>query len=483
MHDFPQMFPGNPSESPGSWRKSVLTVTELNRRARGLIEAQFELLWVTGEVSNVVRAASGHWYFALKDSGAQVRCVMFRQKAANIGFQLENGMQVEVLALPSLYEARGDFQLGVESVRRAGLGALFDAFLKLKQKLEQEGLFDEARKRPLPNFPRRLGIITSLKAAALKDVLATLARRAPMIELVIYPTAVQGAPAADEIVAALNQANERAEVDALILCRGGGSIEDLWPFNEEKVARAIAASQLPVVSGVGHETDFTIADFVADRRAPTPTAAAEMLSPSREALLTRVAAHRMQLARRMHSQLDQQAQRIDGLRRALLSPGERLALSRERLAQLQGRLKRGLAQQMSERRWALAAAGQSLAAARPDFELLNARLANIRRQLVQGQQDRLARVRVKLTHAAASMELLSPQRTLERGYAIALKADGRIVRGAADATAGEALTLRVGQGELGVRVESTRDAPITSDAVDADSKPAKGRRKKSDGPG
>ncbi|MBL8516852.1 MAG: exodeoxyribonuclease VII large subunit [Betaproteobacteria bacterium] len=442
------------AESP-SPRKSVLTVSELNRRTRGLIEAHLELLWVTGELSNVVRAASGHWYFVLKDHAAQVRCVMFRGKAANVGFAPENGMQVEVNALPSLYEARGEFQLGVETMRRAGQGALYEAFMKLKSALEAEGLFDAARKRALPAFPRRIGIITSLQAAALRDVLTTLRRRAPMIEVVIYPTAVQGAAAAGEIVAALTQAGRRDEVDALIICRGGGSIEDLWPFNEERVARAIAASSLPIVSGVGHETDFTIADFVADRRAPTPTAAAEMLSPNRADLDAAVKQHAGRLRRGMRQHLERAAQRVDMARRALLSPAEQLALARERLAQFAGTLRRAAGTALAERRWQLDHFAQRLKGARPDIEAGQLRLANIRKALSASTARRLVIARQSTVQLGARLELLAPQRTLERGYAIATLADGGVVRQSDQLRQGMQVNLRLAAGRASLTVNDT----------------------------
>lgn len=443
------------ASNPGTTRKSVLTVSELNRRARGLLEAHLELMWVTGELSNVVRAASGHWYFVLKDDAAQVRCVMFRNKAASVGFVPQNGMQVEVNALPSLYEARGEFQLGVESMRRAGLGALYEAFLKLKAKLEGEGLFDAERKRALPVFARRIGVITSLKAAALRDVLTTLRRRAPMIEVVIYPTAVQGAGAAAEIVAALERAAARAEVDALIVCRGGGSIEDLWSFNEENVARAIAASPLPVVSGVGHETDFTIADFVADRRAPTPTAAAEMLSPDRDELLATLAHRAGRMQRGMRHRLDMAAQRLDGARRGLLSPAEQLAAARDRLAQIRAALNRATAASLSERRWQLTHAAERLQSRRPDVQQGLDQLANIRRTLMQATTRRMQSARQMTDQLHARLELLDPQRTLERGYAIATLADGGVVRDAAQLARGAQVNLRLANGGAALTVDDT----------------------------
>ncbi|MGQ9686462.1 MAG: exodeoxyribonuclease VII large subunit, partial [Thiobacillaceae bacterium] len=303
----------------------ILSVSELNRMARLMLERGIPLVWVTGEISNLTRATSGHWYFTLKDSQAAVRCAMFRNRNQFMDWVPENGMRVELRAQPTLYEPRGEFQLSVEVMRRAGLGALYEAYARLKERLQREGLFDEARKRPLPAYPRRIGIVTSPKAAALRDVLTTLARRWPLTRVIIYPTPVQGEGAAEAIAAALRTAGERAECDVLLLVRGGGSIEDLWSFNAEVVARAIAASPIPVVCGVGHETDFTIADFVADRRAPTPTGAAQLATPDAEELRQ----HLRHLARRLT--LDQRrrlhtlAQRLDGLAQRLRHPAEQLA--------------------------------------------------------------------------------------------------------------------------------------------------------------
>ena len=257
---------------------NVLTVTSLNRLVRDCLEAAFPLTWVGGEISNLTYAASGHVYFSLKDAGAQVRCVMWRSRAQTLGWRLENGQKIEARALVSFYEPRGEFQLNVEAIRRAGQGDLFERFLRLKAQLENEGLFAVDRKRPLPTFPDHIAIVTSPQAAALRDVLTTLHRRAPHLRITLVPTPVQGEGAGERIAAALAQASA-CGCQAIILCRGGGSIEDLWAFNEEIVARAIRASTVPVVAGIGHETDFTIADFAADLRAPTPTAAAELISP------------------------------------------------------------------------------------------------------------------------------------------------------------------------------------------------------------
>src|SRR5712691_11074771 len=269
--------------------RRVVTVSELLRRVRDTLERRFPLLWVRGELSNLSRAPSGHRYFTLKDRGAQVDCVMYRSRAATLEAELREGMQVEAQVLVTLYEPRGRFQLNIEALRQAGLGPLYERFLRLKEKLEREGLFEPAAKRSPPRHPGTIGVITSLQAAALHDVLTTIARRNSTIAVIVYPAPVQGEGAAQRITAMLAVANARAECDVLLLVRGGGSIEDLWPFNEESVARAIRASRIPVVVGVGHESDFTIANFAADRRAPTPTAAAELASPARAELLARVA--------------------------------------------------------------------------------------------------------------------------------------------------------------------------------------------------
>ncbi len=321
----------------------VLTVTELNRMARNLLERSFPLFWIGGEISNLTRAASGHWYFSLKDASAQVRCVMFRGRNSYLDWVPQEGDKVEARAVVTLYEARGDFQLTVEFLQRAGLGSLYEAFEKLKAKLQSEGLFDKERKKPIPEHPRQIGIITSPDAAALHDVLSTLRRRMPNIPVIIYPTPVQGKGASEKIAQAINTAASRNECDILILCRGGGSIEDLWQFNEEVVARAIASCPVPLISGVGHETDFTIADFAADQRAPTPTGAAEMATPDRSALLARIHLLQERLNRQISHQLQQKMQTLDFLGRRLLSPSQQVTQKSAYLLQLELRYKASIA--------------------------------------------------------------------------------------------------------------------------------------------
>lgn len=391
----------------------LLSVSDLNRMARDVLERSFPLFWVAGEISNLTRAASGHWYFSLKDARAQVRCVMFRNRNAYLDWVPREGDHVEARALVTLYEARGDFQLTVEGLQKAGLGALFEAFERLKARLEQEGLFDPATKKPLPTHPRTIGVITSPDGAALRDVLTTLRRRMPSIPVIIYPTPVQGKGAADKIATALRTASARAECDVLIVCRGGGSMEDLWQFNEEVVARAIAASAIPIVSGVGHETDFTIADFVADVRAPTPTAAAEMVSPERAALLHKLAQIQQRMQRQTRNLLAQRAQQLDYLSRRLLSPLQQVAHRRSHLDQLSLRLKNGMARQLTTR----------------------------------GQQ--LMRLSQNLAH-------LNPHAVLERGYALVQTVEGEIVRNSASLRLGQSLQISLAQGQLDASVTNIR---------------------------
>jgi exodeoxyribonuclease VII large subunit len=434
-------------------------VSELNRRVKGLLEANFELRWVRGELSNVMRAASGHWYFSLKDDRAQVRCVMFRNRAQTVAFTPENGIEVDIRALPSLYEARGEFQLGVEAMRRAGVGALFEAFERLKRKLVAEGLFDQHRKRAIPNMPRTVGIVTSANAAALQDVLTTFRRRAPMTRIIIYPTAVQGADAANEIASAIDAARTRHEVDALLICRGGGSAEDLWSFNEEVVARAISKFQretsIPVVSGVGHETDFTICDFVADARAPTPTAAAELLSPDtaklREAIRQR-ALHFEKSIRRLVGQLQQ---RVDLASRGLLSPEQRITREREHLSQISRRLARGLRFMSALRRQRLQQTRTRWLANTPDIAQHRIHTAYLASAMQRGVTSLIARQQQTLAHRAQALVMLNPQQVLRRGYVMVRRndPDHTIITTRAAVKSGDPLLLRFFDGEAEAKAD------------------------------
>ena len=388
-------------------------------------------MWVSGEISNFMRAASGHCYFNLKDAQAQVRCVMFRQKAQFVGFPLRDGLAVEVRATPSIYEARGEFQLNADTIRLAGVGALYEQFERLKAKLEAAGWFAAERKRPLPAWPRAVGIVTSPRAAALRDILTTLARRWPHVRVILYPTAVQGTGAASEIAAAIATANARAEVDVLIVGRGGGSIEDLWSFNEEVVAKALYASRLPTISGVGHETDFTISDFVADVRAPTPTAAATLVVPDRAAVAAQVAALAARLARAVRQGQEARAQRLDQATRRLVHPAQRIAAQRERTVTLARRLQR--AWQVD----ALARTAQTRSLKARLWRELRAPIpARARLQVLLAAWSRLARLRIARARdrvAALDQNLahLNPQGVLDRGYALVRDAQGRVVQRAA----------------------------------------------------
>jgi exodeoxyribonuclease VII large subunit len=390
----------------------VLSVTELLHSVRDTLERRFPLAWVRGELSNLSRAPSGHCYFTLKDAAAQVECVMFRSRSAALDWELRDGMQVEVRALPTLYEPRGRFQLNVEAMRRAGLGPLYERFLRLKDKLGAEGLFEANLKREPPAFPRTIGVLTSLAAAALRDVLTTLARRHPAIEVIVYPVPVQGEGAAARIASMLARANRRAECDVLLLVRGGGSIEDLWQFNEEAVARAIRASRIPVVVGVGHETDFTIADFAADRRAPTPTAAAELVSPSRAQLAGRLADCVRGLSREVRRKMQYAAQALDGCVRRLVHPAEKLRAHEQLMIQLSARLAFAFS-------------------------------------------HRVHRCATHIERLRASLAGLDPTRVLERGYSITTSAAGEVLRDASQAHPGERLHTRLARGRVESEVKKT----------------------------
>jgi len=436
----------------------IISISSLNRLVRECLEASFPLTWVGGEISNLTYAASGHVYFSLKDAGAQVRCVMWRNRAQLLGWRLENGQRIEARALVSFYEPRGEFQLNIEAVRHAGQGNLFERFLQLKAKLESEGLFATERKRALPAFPRHLAIVTSPQAAALRDVLSTLQRRAPHLRLTLFPTPVQGDGAAVSIAAAIAQANA-GDCEAIILCRGGGSIEDLWAFNEEIVARAIVASAIPVVSGVGHETDFTIADFAADRRAPTPTAAAELVSPEREVLLARLAELQSHLARRMERTLAERQQRIDWIASRLLHPAERIQQRRANLGTLGERLRRSLRYRSDAGQLRLNNLQQRIRIARLKPLQAGDRLTHLRYRLEQQGRWQISQHRTKLNSLASGLRQLDPSAVLARGYALAIGPDGRAVRDAATLTPGSSLKLGFARGSATATVDQVVALP------------------------
>ena len=363
--------------------REILSVGELNRAIASSLEERFDTVWVSGEVSNFKAYDSGHWYFSLKDEEGQIRCVMFRGRNGQVGFMPQSGDLVEVSASLGMYVPRGDVQLTIQTLRRAGMGGLYEAFIKLKAKLAKEGLFDQDRKRDIPTHPRSIGIITSAQAAALKDVLSTLARRAPHIPVVIYPSLVQGSEAPAGMIAALNAANDEMAVDVLLLVRGGGSIEDLWAFNDEQLAYAIANSAIPVVSGVGHETDFTIADFVADLRAPTPTGAAELAAPRKDQLLQELSALAQAFNQRMSQRIEREAQALD-----------QLALR--------------------------------LAHALPNPDRMREQMTGLQQRLHQAWLVRIENWKRNEAHYQTQLEMLNPQRTLERGYAVVMNVNDNL---------------------------------------------------------
>jgi exodeoxyribonuclease VII large subunit len=435
---------------------AVLTVSALNQAVSRMLERNFPLTWVGGEISNFTRAASGHWYFTLKDSGAQVRAVMFRGRAQYAGFMPREGDKVEVRALVTLYAPRGDYQLSVEAIRKAGVGNLYEAFLQLKDRLGAEGLFDAQRKRALPAFARTIGIVTSPQAAALRDILTTLRRRAPHVRVILYPAPVQGEGAAQKIAQAIMTASARAECEVLLVCRGGGSIEDLWSFNEETVARAIAASDIPVIAGVGHETDVTIADFVADLRAPTPTAAAELAATPRAEWLALLDGHAYDLTRAMKRQLGDAAQTVDWLARRLVSPRAHIAHERLKLKGLQGRLAHATRLPLTQARFSLTHLQTRLTARFPDTRALRMRVAEHGRRLNAGMTMQTAQRRQALDVLATQLELLNPERILERGYAMVIDRKGRMIRNPKDLHPRETVTVRLAEGAAEVGIASVQ---------------------------
>jgi exodeoxyribonuclease VII large subunit len=440
-------------ETPNQALPPVISVSELTRLARHLLERQLPLMWIAGEVSNCKRYDSGHCYFTLKDAVAQVECVLFRHKAQLVGWQLQDGMQVELRAFPTIYEARGKFQLCVETMRRSGFGALYEAFARLKLKLEREGLFESERKRALPRFPQVIGVVTSPQAAALRDVLTTCKRRMPSLIVVIYPTSVQGEGAAHDVAAAITTASARKECDLLIVCRGGGSIEDLWAFNEEAVARAIAASSIPVVTGIGHETDFTIADFVADARAPTPTGAAERATLNQADLIGILLQSANRLLRCATRGVEDRMQRIDFLSRRLTHPGEHIRNQLAALGHLGQRLCGSWRHTAENESWRMRDLGQRLIASGPDIVALSTANAELARRLRHAARARIENATKALASTGAHLKHLSPQHVLERGYSITESAAGNIVRDGATLSVGEEVKITFARGRAGARVQ------------------------------
>jgi len=459
--------PAERHSPPGE--RDVYSVTRLNQAARGLLERGFGTIWLEGELSNFSRPASGHWYFSVKDPSAQVRCAMFRSRNRLLRSVPRDGQQLLLRARVSLYEPRGDYQLIVEHLEEAGAGRLMRLFEETRQRLEDEGLFAAQHKRALPDWPRRIGVITSPSGAAVRDVLQVLARRYPAAAVLVYPVPVQGAGAALKIARAIERADTRGDCDVLLLVRGGGSLEDLWSFNEESVARAIHACATPLVSGVGHEVDTTIADLVADARAPTPSAAAELVSPDGPALLARLAGLAARLDARIERQQRARAERLSMLLRRLRQqhPRRRLGQRAQRVDELELRLRRALARRQRAQRQRLDHAATLLQRHSPARPLSERRAAvrALRARLDAGLRRRLDGQRAGLQSLARALDAVSPLATLSRGYAVLQRADGNALRDASQAQIGEHLHARLAHGNLDCEVIAVRDGAGQSPAT------------------
>ena len=431
---------------------SSISVSELNALAKALLEDHLAGLWIAGEVSNLTRAASGHYYFSLKDSRAQVRCAMFKGAAMRLAKPLKEGDHIEVSGKISIYEARGEFQITVNEVRLKGLGQLYEAYERLKAQLQAEGAFAAERKKPLPARPQCIGIVTSLAAAALRDVVTTLKRRAPEIPVIVYPTAVQGAGSEFQIAQAIKTASQRAECDVLIVCRGGGSIEDLWAFNEEPVVRAIEACAIPVVSGVGHETDFTLADFVADVRAPTPTGAAELVSPNRQESLHRLAQAQGRLKTVLEQRYFDASQKLDWLARQIRHPRQKLDEQRTYIHKLAQTLSYSMTQNVRAHTARFERQTQALKHCRPDISVYRQDINRFQTTLSHAFRQLLAHRRQSLTAQTALLEAVSPQQILERGFSVVKNTRGQVIRNADVLKQGQKLHITFADGETDVRV-------------------------------
>ena len=433
--------------------RDVYSVSRLIREARAVLEGSFPLIWLEGEISNFSRPSSGHMYFSLKDEAAQVRCAMFRNRNLLLRFKPENGMHVLVRARITLYEARGEFQIAVEHMEEAGLGALQRAFEELKTRLGQEGLFDTRHKMAIPNLPKKIGVITSPTGAAVRDILSVLKRRFPAIPVLIYPVAVQGDNAAGEVAEMIKLADQQQQCDVLILARGGGSLEDLWAFNEEVVARAIHGCKTPLVSGVGHEVDFTIADFVADQRAPTPSAAAELVSPDQYEIEQRFANMFRRVKKHVDGLMLQSQHRLTWLSKRFQQqhPGQKLQASAQRLDELEHRLKRQLYANLNQKRHGLGQMSSRLERHAP-LQLLGqytVRQQNLQQRLHHAWERLFSTKQQQLNLTSRALNSVSPLATLQRGYAIVQDVSKKVVyRNANDLNIGDRISARLATGRL-----------------------------------
>lgn len=441
-------------------KQTIFTVSRLNSAVRILLEQEMGLVWLVGEISNLVLHSSGHWYFSLKDPSAQVKAAMFRGNNRRVAFRPQDGQQVLVQARLSLYEPRGEYQLIIESMRPAGDGQLQLQLEQLKQRLQAEGLFAAERKRPLPRQPQQIGLITSPTGAAIHDMLTVLKRRAPGIPVILYPAQVQGAQAADQLIAALQRANQRDECDVLIIGRGGGASEDLWCFNDERLVRAIANSLLPIVSAVGHESDVTLSDFAADLRAATPSAAAELVSPDQSEQLQRLQALSQRLTRANQQAFTLGTHRLHMLQQRLQHqhPERRLQQQQQRLDELQGRLRLALRQRLVDAGRQLERVDHRLHQQSPNVRLREARqrLGQQQQLLQRCVQQRLEQLRHRHGLLLTRLDAISPLATLARGYSITQDTQGQVLRSVTQTAPGQLLTTRLGDGELQVEVQQVR---------------------------
>ena len=432
----------------------VLSVTALNRQVKRLLEVNYNSVKVEGELSNVVKPRSGHYYFTLKDEGAQIRCAMFRSRADTLKFTPKDGDHVRVRGRISLYEPRGDYQLVVDAMHAAGEGALQLAFEQLKQKLYAQGLFEETRKKALPTLPKRIGVVTSPTGAAIRDILTVLQRRFPAVPVILIPAMVQGEGAAEQIVRGIERANEQNLCDVLIVGRGGGSLEDLWCFNDEVLAYTIFNSQIPIVSAVGHEIDFTIADFVADVRAPTPSAAAEILVPDQNEWLSSLQSYQQYFADKIQLTIQQQRQKVESLKKRLRHPGHQLQERAQRLDDLSLRLNAAINRTVERLQASLMTHKTALWGVRPDFliEKKTWQLNQTRQRLYSLIQEQINQKQQKLALTAKQLQGVSPLSTLSRGFSICQSEEGQVVREANQVSVGDTVSVRPQTGRLTCQV-------------------------------
>ena len=446
-----------PSQSP-----AIFTVSRLNQTVRLLLEHEMGQVWISGEISNFTQPASGHWYFTLKDDNAQVRCAMFRNSNRRVTFRPQHGQQVLVRANITLYEPRGDYQIIVESMQPAGEGLLQQKYEQLKAKLQAEGLFDQQLKKPLPSPAHCVGVITSKTGAALHDILHVLKRRDPSLPVIIYPTAVQGDDAPGQIVRAIELANKRNECDVLIVGRGGGSLEDLWSFNDERVARAIFASRIPVVSAVGHETDVTIADFIADLRAPTPSAAAEMVSRNQQELLRQIQSVQQRLGMAMDYFLANRTRRLTLLHHRLQQQHPQLRLARQQTAleRLQQRMNLAIDSQIKRTNKRQVRLLQRLNQQNPQPRIhrVQSRIQHLEHRLAEHVHSRLSAMRERFGNAVTHLEAVSPLSTLARGYSVTTVTDGKVLKKVKQVKTGDVMTTRLEDGWVKSEVKGITSA-------------------------